>query len=77
MIVFSVCVCVCVCRLVGLLEDDTSTVELVHEVVVTLGSFSHGLANNVSVILSTQALPLLINGGSINSWPARETFLIR
>ncbi|XP_064388728.1 armadillo repeat-containing protein 8-like isoform X2 [Halichondria panicea] len=49
-------------RLVGLLEDDTSTVELVHEVVVTLGSFSHGLANNVSVILSTQALPLLING---------------
>ncbi len=56
----------CVCRLVGLLEDNTSTVELVHEVVVTLGSFSHGTDNNVSVILSTQALPLLINGGWVH-----------
>ena len=39
-----------------------SSVELVHEVVVTLGSFSHGTADNVFAVLSTRALPLLING---------------
>ncbi len=53
------------CRLVSLLEDNTSTVELVYEVVVTLGSFAHGTTDNVSVILSTRAVSLLINGTSV------------
>ena len=45
-----------------MLEDNSSTFDLIYEVVVTLGSFSHGTAENVTAVLSTRALSLLVNG---------------
>ncbi len=57
-----VCVCVCVCRLLYLLQQSSSSLELRTECAVVLGSLSMGTENNIKSLVDCHIIPALLQG---------------
>ncbi len=57
-----VCACVCVCRLLYLLQQSSSSLELRTECAVVLGSLSMGTENNIKSLVDCHIIPALLQG---------------
>lgn len=57
-----VCVCVFVCRLLYLLQQSSSSLELRTECAVVLGSLAMGTENNIKSLVDCHIIPALLQG---------------
>lgn len=65
---FSVCCCPPVCRLLYLLQQSSSSLELRTECSVVLGSLAMGTENNIKSLLDCQIIPSLLQGGTAHRY---------